>query len=315
MPRLDLNLLRPLGALLETRSVSRAAENLRVSQPVMSTALAKLRAHFDDPLLVRDGSSYARTPLAEALLPLVDEAIAKVDIAEDIRSSFDPTSTARTFIIAASDFAAATLVSPLRSILRHEAPNIGLEVITTSGTRAHRVDFAKCDLVIGATGYSLPGLSAALFTDEFVGVLDAAHPILTQSAIDIRHVASIPNASGYFGDAVATPVDKVFEDLGLHRNVAAQVSGLLALPLLVEGTDMIGFVPRLLAARAQRGADLTAIEMPTGARAQLVEAMYWPAVRDADPASMWLRSALRRASDLIEHPPIYPRELTNDPRT
>jgi len=301
MPRLDLNLLRPLGALLATTSVSRSAELLQMSQPVMSQSLSKLRTHFDDPLLIRDGNTYIRTPLGEALLPLVNEALSRVDIAEDIKATFDSGASNRTFVIAASDYAAATILSPLRSILAREAPGVGVEVITTSGRRAHRMDFSHCDLVVGATGYSLPGLSTTLFTDEFVAVIDAGHPILDREAIDIRDVALLPNATGYFGDQIATPVDRVFEDLGLTRHIAAQVSGLLALPLLVESTDLIAFVPRLLALKAQRGANLVILEMPQDARAQLVEAMYWPASRDSESASLWLRGVVKRACATIGH--------------
>ena len=168
--------------------------------------------------------------------------------------------------------------------------------------------------MVGATGYSLPGLSTTLFTDEFVAVIDAGHPILDRDSIDIRDVARLPNATGYFGDQIATPVDRVFEDLGLTRNIAAQVSGLLALPLLVESTDLIAFVPRLLAQKAQRVANLVMLEMPHDARAQLVEAMYWPASRDSESASTWLRGVVKRACATIGHPTGKPsRVLTNLP--
>src|SRR5690349_617668 len=48
----DLNLLVVLDALLEERSVTRAALRLGLSQPAASRALARLRALFSDALLV-----------------------------------------------------------------------------------------------------------------------------------------------------------------------------------------------------------------------------------------------------------------------
>lgn len=300
MPKLDLNLLRPLNALLTTLSVSRSAELLQTSQPVMSQALSKLRIHFDDPLLVRVGNAYIRSPLGETLMPLVQDALSRVDIAQDIKSQFDGSTSNRTFIIAASDYAASTILSHLRNIVAEEAPGVGIEVITTSGRSAHRMDFSKCDLVVGVTGYSLPGQSATLFTDEFVAVLDSTNPILKNKSIDIREIAQLPNATGYFGDQVATPVDRIFEDLGIHRNIAAQVSGFLALPLLVEHTDFVAFIPRRLAQKAIRGTNLAILELPEDASAQLVEVMYWPASREAESASIWLREVMQRACSEIE---------------
>ena len=62
MNDLDLNLIPYLVAIEETRNVSRAAERLGVSQPRVSTALARLREYFNDPLFVRTsrGAVHAR---------------------------------------------------------------------------------------------------------------------------------------------------------------------------------------------------------------------------------------------------------------
>jgi DNA-binding transcriptional LysR family regulator len=54
--QVDLNLLPALVALLEERHVSRAAEQVRLSQPAMSRALQRLRRQFGDELLVRGPS-------------------------------------------------------------------------------------------------------------------------------------------------------------------------------------------------------------------------------------------------------------------
>ena len=50
---LDLNLLVALDTLVETRSVSRSAERMNLSQPAMSSALGRLRDYFGDPILRR----------------------------------------------------------------------------------------------------------------------------------------------------------------------------------------------------------------------------------------------------------------------
>ena len=75
MKNLDLNLLPQLQVLLELRNVSRTAERLQLSQPATSAAMARLRRHFDDELLVRNGRTYDLTPFAQSLVPLVDEAM------------------------------------------------------------------------------------------------------------------------------------------------------------------------------------------------------------------------------------------------
>ena len=58
---LDLNLLVSLDALLQERSVTRAAARMGLSQPALSASLARLRRHFGDELLSRAGNEYRLT--------------------------------------------------------------------------------------------------------------------------------------------------------------------------------------------------------------------------------------------------------------
>ena len=69
LSRLDLNLLVSLQALLEEKSVTRAAERLFITQPAMSRVLQRLRHQLDDPLFTRTGNelvvNLCRLELAE----------------------------------------------------------------------------------------------------------------------------------------------------------------------------------------------------------------------------------------------------------
>jgi DNA-binding transcriptional LysR family regulator len=76
---LDLNLLVPLDALLQERSVTRAAQRLGLSKPSVSAALARLRRHFGDELLTRVGNSYELTPLTERLAAHTAQALGSAD--------------------------------------------------------------------------------------------------------------------------------------------------------------------------------------------------------------------------------------------
>src|SRR5437764_12799124 len=71
----DLNLLVALNALLDERSVTRAASRVGLSQPGMSNTLARLRKLFGDPLLVREGLTLVPTPRADALRQPVADAL------------------------------------------------------------------------------------------------------------------------------------------------------------------------------------------------------------------------------------------------
>ena len=76
---IDLNLLRALQPLLEERHVSRAAKRSFLSQPAMSRALDRLRDAFGDPLLVRSGRAYERTPRGERVLREIETIMGRLD--------------------------------------------------------------------------------------------------------------------------------------------------------------------------------------------------------------------------------------------
>lgn len=299
MKSLDLNLLPALQSLLQMRNVTRAAEALELSQPATSAALSRLRRYFDDQLLVRAGRGYELTPLAQDLQPMVEAAMHSVERVSMINHRFEPGTSERQFVIVASDYVAAMIVEPLRAILRIEAPSVSVEILPTSMASLETSDFARWDLVVGPMGYSLPGVSKAVFRDSFVAVLDADNPVLQAGRLSTEDLVGLPRAVGYFGNEIKTPADLFWDKMGSEPTIAARVQGLLALPLLVEGTDLVALVPRMLAYKYSRGANIAIVDFPVEAEPVLVEAMFWHSGRTDDPANSWLRSVVQRASQQL----------------
>jgi len=295
MKNLDINLLPVLQSLLSMRNVTRAAEFLGLSQPATSAALSRLRRYFDDELLVRSGRGYELTPLAQDLQPMVESAMQAIDRVSTIKSQFNPATSDRKFVIVASDYVAAMLVEPLRAILRVEAPAVSVEITPTSAASWDRNTYGKWDLIVGPMGYDLPGHGKPVFRDSFVAVLDAGNPVLGKKDLSAKDLVKLPQAVGFFGSEIRTPGDQFWDILGESPTIAARVQGLLSLPLLVEGTDLMALVPRMLAYKYSRGTNLAIVDFPVEHEAALVEAMFWHTNRHDDPANSWLRSVVQQA--------------------
>lgn len=77
--KLDLNLLKALDALLDERSVTRAADRLALTQPAVTGMLNRLRESFDDPLFVRAQRGIVPTLRAEQLAMPVKQLLADVE--------------------------------------------------------------------------------------------------------------------------------------------------------------------------------------------------------------------------------------------
>lgn len=145
----DLNLLRTLDALLETASVSRASERLNLSQPAVSAALARLRLHLDDPLLIRGGNAgMSRTAFAEELRPRVRRIIEDIEAALS-GASFDPGSSTRVFRIVASASAVCLVRSALSDIARN-APRAAIDILPMSKSVDALLASGGADLAIGS---------------------------------------------------------------------------------------------------------------------------------------------------------------------
>ncbi|HXL93651.1 MAG TPA: LysR family transcriptional regulator [Streptosporangiaceae bacterium] len=297
---IDLNLLITLGALLEERNLTRAGEKISMSQPTMSGALARLRLHFGDELLVRSGRHYVLTPTAERLLPAVQEALRQVERTLEVAPEFCPAASARQFSLALSDYAVTVLIEPLLRRVHELAPGVGLELspIPADMQESDR-GLLQHDLVIGPLGFRFLGRSEVVFRDRFVCIMDPGNPRLRDGRLSLADLGELPHASATFGHAGLNPAERALDELGVHRNVQVTTVGWLSLPFVVAGTDLVAVVPERLARRVVAAAGVAVAEPPFG-RVELVEAAWWHPMRTADPALAWLRGILADVAESLQ---------------
>jgi DNA-binding transcriptional LysR family regulator len=295
----DFNLLGALRALLEERNVTRAGEAVNMSQPAMSAALARLRAHYDDELLERTGRTYELTPFGHTLLPQVVAALDAVTLSLDPWANFDPATSTRRFTISGSDYALAVLVEPLLAVLGQEAPGVTVDFdpvpLPGIDMLAHLM---RRDLMIVAMGHGFPGRRQIVFSDRFVCIVAAAHPRLRDGRLTLEDLADIPQVAA-FGGRLHTPADDVLLEAGLTPRVEVTVQGLLAVPFAVSGTDLCAFVPERLLARCPSTLGLVVAKVPLD-EGELAEAAHWHPSRHGDPSVRWLRNVLRQVSETLE---------------
>ncbi|HXW46882.1 MAG TPA: LysR family transcriptional regulator [Streptosporangiaceae bacterium] len=296
-PGIDLNLLLALGALLEDRNLTRAGERIGMSQPAMSAALARLRRHFGDDLLEREGRGYKRTVFGEQLLPTVREALRQMDATMQRSPRFDPADSDREFSIAASDYAVCVLADPLLRLVKRAGLRIRLNLHPLpAGLPTASQALSMDDVLIGPVGYDFPGSHVELFRDRFVCVVDPLSCGLAAGAtLTLDDLARMPHVAPTFKPGSFTPVDRVLEELGIRPHVQVTVFGWLSVPFVLAGTAMLAIMPERMARRAMRTAPLAILEPPFGL-VELVEAAYWHPSRTGDPAIRWLLSTLKQAA-------------------
>ena len=128
---LDLNLLKALDALLDERSVTRAATRLSLTQPAVSGMLTRLREAFNDPLFIRAPHGMVPTLRAQALASPVKQLLADAE-ALLYPATFDPLQADFTWTMAATDYALKAAIVPFIAALKTRAPGIRVRVIPDS---------------------------------------------------------------------------------------------------------------------------------------------------------------------------------------
>ena len=137
-----------LDVLLREGSVTKAANQLSITQPAMSNGLKRLRDLFKDPLLVRTSDGMTPTKRALELQPVIRDVLSQLESSIQPEVEFNPKISNRTFRIMTSDYAESTLLLGLIGRLADLAPNITLDLITPSDVTFHDVEQGKVDMAI-----------------------------------------------------------------------------------------------------------------------------------------------------------------------
>lgn len=289
----DLNLLVALDALLEERSVTRAAERVGLSQPGMSNTLARLRRLFDDPLLVRRGAEMVATPRAESLAAPVRAALDVIADALDQQPAFDPAVDRRTFTISCSDYSVLMLIGPLVRRVATEAPGVTVQVLPRALDPVRALQSGASDLVVEPpeilAGATLP--SQRLFDDRWMccvweGNTRVGERMTTETYRALGHLSYSMGAG-----QPASLADRHVASLGLVRRIEFTVESFLLAPFLLQGTELVALVPARAAPHFQRTADVRLLDPPV-AFPTLTEMLWWHPRHGADPAHGWLRAQI-----------------------
>ncbi|MFD1216625.1 MULTISPECIES: LysR family transcriptional regulator [Microbulbifer] len=299
LERADLNLLVYLDVLLRERNVTRAANQLGLSQPAMSNGLKRLRELFGDPLLVRTREGMMPTERAMELQPMVREALASIDQVIQPNRDFEPADARRTFRIMASDYAESTLIPPLLKQLRELAPGISLDIMTPSDVSFVDVEQGKVDMVINRFD-SMPQSfhQATIWSDSFSCVLRADNPILQdynlESYLAAQHIWVSKTGMGV-GVGVNPEdvqrlgwVDEAISKQGRKRDISVFTRHYQVAMLLAEQSDLIVTVPTRMAQLAERNPRVVLRDPPL-AIPHLELKMAWSPLLQQSAPHRWMR--------------------------
>jgi DNA-binding transcriptional LysR family regulator len=295
---LDLNLVPALEALLRRRNVTRAADDVGLSQPAMSRALARLRALQNDPLLVRTRAGYVLTPRAQAIQPQLAAAVRNLREVFQ-HSGFDPRIEQRTLRLVAADSQAILLGPGIMARLAAEAPGVDLRFESYGPDAATRVERGDVDLAFALSSVPLPpGIySQSIGEDRLALVLRHGHPMADQPWTIADYAAVKHVTVALVGDG-QSEMDARLAAAGVVRRIAHVTPYFAAALEVVAATDMVTTVSAALARRFAPSLGLVLREPPFTPHT-LELTLVCSHVRAADSFLIWFRNLVREIAAAV----------------
>ena len=287
---IDGRMLRTFLAVLETGSVTAAADRLGVTQSAVSHALERLREVLGDPLFVKSGRGIAATTRAEALAAPVRQLLADLErLGRPGR--FDPEDTELVLTVAANDFQRDLLLPALQRRLTGRLKSLRMIVVPSRAPTAQMLRAGHCDLIITPRPpESSDLLQKRLFTDRYVCFFDPRQrdaPATLEEYLAARHVTVA------YEDGRRLEFDELLEERGLRRAVGVAVPNFSGIAAFLDGTPMLTSVPSLMC-RGPLGA-LASAPLPLDAP-ELSMYLVWHRRRHEDPVHAWVRAQLEEVA-------------------
>ena len=298
--KLDLNLLVALDVLLAEASIARAAERLHMSASATSNALARLREHLDDELLVQVGRKMELTPRAELLRDAVRDVLTRVETTIAAQPEFVPARSDREFRLFVSDYSQATLLPHVAALAWRQSPTIRFSFLPHVENPQRSLERGEVDLMVMPEDFCSPHHPTEVVLNEtFQCVLWEENP-LAQRALSFEDYVAASHVIMQPPGTLAPAFERWFlERYGISRKVGITTYSFAAAAHLVVGTDRIATIHRRLAVQLKKMLPIVLLDPPVPF-SNMHQAIQWHKYRSTDPGIVWLRRVFHDAARLMD---------------
>ena len=295
----DLNLLPALEASLRRRHVTRAGQDVGLSQSAMSHVLARLREIFDDDLLVRGATGLILTPKAEEMAPRVAVAL---NAARGVYrpAPFDVSQVRREIQVVACDMHGVLFIPEVMERVRRDAPNIQLSVQNYTRDVFKRLVDGSIDLVFAGAHTPLPpgAVYEPICEDRYALVMREKHPAAGKKWTIIEYEKWESVVISIFGDD-GSDVDSRLAKTGIVRRVGLSTPHFMASLAAVSATDMIATTSHVFAARYAKSFGLI-VRTPPLPDINFTQTIVGSALRANDPVIAWLSDLVKEVARNVQ---------------
>ncbi|HSZ60449.1 MAG TPA: LysR family transcriptional regulator [Terriglobales bacterium] len=299
LSQVDLNLFVVLEAIYREGNITRAGQQLNLTQPAISHALKRLRDLLQDPLFVRQGAHMVPTPFTRNMIDQVRQALQILETNLSQSRNFVPEHTRRNFNLSLWEYSEALILPPLLRRLKDASPGMSITTV-----RIRRRDL-ETELASGSVDLAIEIPMTVsdrirhkwLLNEAFVVVARHDHPAIKdkldlETYLKQRHIQVSSRRQG------PSVIDIELSRRGLRRQIFLRNQHNQTACLVVSNTDMLLTLPERHAQLFNTGAPSTSAAYrvyPFPLPAPRLEAhLYWHESVENDPANRWLREEIEK---------------------
>lgn len=290
MSNIDLNLIRTFVILYETRSVTKTADLLFVTQPSVSYALSRLRDLFKDRLFIRNKNGMEPTAISQQLYEEFSHSLSMMENTVANVQTFDPAVSQKRFRVAMTDLGEMSLLPAIVARLQLEAPNVEIKVVPLEIDKVDEwMSSGKIDAVICSRSIEGQHIQRhALFEERYVCVRHnkyASDRQLTMEAFIGHKHALVTTSLGHGA------TEEVLAQIGAKRKVSLEVSHFLILPSVLAKADLMAILPYRIARFFAQNNQLAIYNLPFDVPAFDV-ALHWQSRNNESVPHRWFRELI-----------------------
>jgi DNA-binding transcriptional LysR family regulator len=301
---MNLAQLRAFVAVADSANFTRAASDLAVTQSAISHAVAAFERELGQPLIDRSRAGARPTTVGRAILDEARAAVRAADRVADLASTVGAELAGELRVAGLPSLNLKVLPDLLRQLRRRHPL---ARVFLLEGSDQEVLEWVRSGVVdLGCVVDGSGADGAVLAEDEYVAIVDSAHPLAGQADVTIEDLTD--DAFIASGSGCEPFLEHLFKAAGLDFRPAHRVTQLSTILTMVQTGIGVTVLPSLLLAAAPN--DVVALPLrpqvqrrvvlghrPRSRPHPLARALL-DLVREHGPFRPWSASTGLRRSDL-----------------
>ncbi len=292
---INLNLLKTLQVLLQTRSVTVASRELFLTQPAVSTSLKQLREIFDDKLLTKGNDGlFELTHKAKLIKPKLDQLLKQTEHLIGLNTDIvSPEKLEDTFHLGVHNHVSALIFPKLYQVLNKIAPNVKIKQTDVSDlSELSAKELHQFDFIIGSFRTIPKNYCRELyFSDQFI-CLSGNKTLNKKASMTIKDLNDNEHVIlSYFNNYTKTFGERLLVSHGIQRQFKMIVSDASLAVQLAASQSLLLIIMRKRAELLKQNLPIKLFQLPFKSPELETEILYKEV--DADnPVKGWFKSVL-----------------------